>query len=44
MRVTFFNDLAEELEKQLKKTTEEQVVIVIAFAKVQQHEGTILIH
>ena len=39
LRVTFFNELAEQLEKQLKHTAEEQVTIIIASAKVNQHEG-----
>ncbi|KAK1401352.1 DUF223 domain-containing protein [Heracleum sosnowskyi] len=39
MNVTFFNDLAEKLYKDLKDITEECVVIIIASAKVNQHDG-----
>ncbi|KAK1372882.1 hypothetical protein POM88_029075 [Heracleum sosnowskyi] len=39
INVTFFNDLAEKLDKELKDITEECVVIIIASAKVNQHDG-----
>ncbi|KAK1371082.1 hypothetical protein POM88_037174 [Heracleum sosnowskyi] len=44
VNVTFFNTLAEDLEKELKNMKEEPVTIIIASAKVNEHEGALCLN
>lgn len=40
VNVTFFNEFGQIFEKALKDTSDEQVVVIIASAKVNKYEGT----
>ncbi|KAK1368763.1 hypothetical protein POM88_034855 [Heracleum sosnowskyi] len=44
VNVTFFNTLAEDLEKELKNRKKEPVTIIIACAKVNEHEGALCLN
>ncbi|KAK1356137.1 hypothetical protein POM88_049393 [Heracleum sosnowskyi] len=44
VNVTFFNTLAEDLEKELKNRKEEPVTIIIACGKVNEHEGALCLN
>ncbi|KAK1351308.1 hypothetical protein POM88_054472 [Heracleum sosnowskyi] len=44
VNVTFFNTLSEDLEKELKNMKEEPVTIIIASAKVNEHEGALCLN
>lgn len=42
VNVTFFNEFGEHFEKALKENQQEEVVVVIASAKVNKYEGIYL--